>query len=216
MARNPKTPKFDIFNNLPSCFGERQNHDGKWQTYFANPDSKLTVEVGCGRAELSLELARRHRDENFIGVDKKSDRMWRPGLTASEEKLTNIAFIQTDSRELNEFFDDHCVDVVWVTFPDPYPRVKHEKNRLMNPRFLGVYKKLLKPGGVIRFKTDDNALFDYFKEEVLPKTKGLNVLMESRDLHESDLPEEYKIITTYEARWIEMGRKISFIELSFS
>jgi len=216
MARKAKTPKFDVFNKLPNCFGRMQVHDGKWQDYFVDPKSKLTIEVGCGRAELSLELARRYSNENFIGIDKKSDRMWRPALTSQEEKLANIAFIQTDSRQLDEFFDDTCVDVVWVTFPDPYPRVKHEKNRLMNPRFIGIYKKLLKPGGVIRFKTDDTALFDYFKDEVLAMRNDLKVIAETRDLHESDLAEEYKIITTYEERWIAISRKINFIELSFS
>jgi tRNA (guanine-N7-)-methyltransferase len=139
--------------------------------------------------------------------------MSRAALTAEEEKLTNVGFIQTDSRQLEDFFDNAQVDVVWVTFPDPYPRVKHEKNRLMNQRFLGIYKRLLKPGGVIRFKTDDQALFDYFKDEIFPKHKDLKILQESRDLHESALPEEYKIITTYERRWMAEGRKVYFVEL---
>jgi tRNA (guanine-N7-)-methyltransferase len=216
MARTPKTPKFDAFNSSAHCFGSRQEHDGTWQDHFAYSGQKLTVEVGCGHAELSLELARRYPDELFIGVDKKSDRMSRAAILASQEKLQNIGFIQTDSRQLQEFFDESQVDVVWVTFPDPYPRVKHEKNRLMNQRFIGIYKNLLKPGGLIRFKTDDETLFDYFMQEIFPKHKDLEILLESRDLHDSDLPEEYKIITTYEERWIAEGRKIFFVELRFN
>ena len=215
MARKAKAPKFEIFNTAPNCFGMRQMHDGSWPEYFNN-DGKITVEVGCARAELSLELARRYPDENFIGTDKKSDRMWAPAKKALAEKLPNIAFIQSDSRQLNEYFEDQSVDVIWVTFPDPYPRKKHTKNRLMNPRFIGIYKKMLKPGGVIRFKTDDDDLFNYFLEEVLPEARGLVVHAQSNDLHNSDLSDEFKIKTVYEQKWIEMGRTINFIELSFS
>ncbi len=216
MARKAKTPKHQSFNSSPNSFGERQAHDGKWNDYLPAYNKNLTLEVGCGRAELALELARLYPKQNFIGIDKKSDRMWRPAKTAIEEKLKNIAFIQTDFRKIEEFIPENSVDTIWITFPDPYPRGKHVKNRLINQRFMDTYKKLLKDDGVIRFKTDDNDLFEFFQDEVITKRKDIKIIAETRDLHESNLNEDYKILTTYETKWIEMGRKINFVELKFS
>jgi tRNA (guanine-N7-)-methyltransferase len=217
MARKAKTPKFDYFNNAANCFGERQVHDAKWQDYLGNHEQKLTIEVGCARAELLLELARQNPDQNFLGVDRKSDRMWRPSKTAFEEKLSNIAFIQTDTRKLQEYIEPQTVDVIWVTFPDPYPRDRQLKHRLINKKFVAIYRDLLKPGGVVRFKTDDNDLYNFFIEEVVPaKDCRIRLISTSTDLHGSDLSEEYKIKTTYEQKWLAMGKNVSFAEFAFS
>lgn len=216
MARKAKTPKFNLFNDSPNCFGSHQNHDGEFTDYFTNPNAKLSVEVGCGRAELIYDLAKNHPDQNFVGVDRKSDRMSATTKLVQAEKMTNLAFIQMDSQALAEYFDSGSLDVIWITFPDPYPRDRQEKHRLVNQNFINIYKTLLKPDGLVRFKTDDINLFNYFLEEVLPKLKDVKINCQTNDLHASKLDDEYKILTTYEKKWIKQGLKINFIELSFN
>lgn len=214
MTRKAKTPKFKLFNSSLICFGELQEHDGRWQDLF-DLTKPLTIEVGCARAELLLELAKTYPYQNFVGVDRKSDRMWRPSITANELKMNNIAFVQTDIRKLAEYFDADSVDVLWITFPDPYPRDRQEKHRLINTKFLDIYKSILKPDGVIRFKTDDNDLYDYLINEVIPERKDVLVVSQTRDLHSSDFNEEYKIKTTYEKKWLALGKNVSFCEFRF-
>lgn len=213
MGRTSKLPRYDEFNGFDFCFGERQKHDNKVADSISNITGDLIVELGCGKAELSLGLAEKNPDNFYIGVDRKSDRMWRGAKTKIEKKLENIAFIQTDIRRLQDYLGGHSLDAIWITFPDPYPRDRHEKHRMVNKQFIDLYRKLLKPGGEIFFKTDDDALFEYFVDEVLPKLKNVEVIERANNLHESNLSDDYKITTTYEKRWISEGKTVKFIRI---
>lgn len=214
MARTSKLPRYNEFNQFENCFGDRSNNDTAWHDYLdqARP---LTLELGCGKAEVSLELARRNPGRNYIGIDKKSDRMWRPAKTALEEGVSNIGFIQSDIRRINQLFEEHSVDEIWITFPDPFPRERQAKHRLTHPFFLKQYKQILKEGGTMRFKTDDLALFQYSLERFVDE--GMRIEALTFDLHESDIrAETARIATTYEKKWLLQGKQINYVSLEVS
>jgi tRNA (guanine-N7-)-methyltransferase len=132
---------------------------GQWrQTFFKN-ENPVALELGCGRGEYTVELARRYPAKNFIGIDIKGARLWRGAKTATEEALPNVAFIRTRIDCLTAFFARREVDEIWLTFPDPQP--KYARRRLTSPPFLARYAQVLKPHGIIHLKTDSLALHQY-------------------------------------------------------
>ena len=213
MARRPKTPRFNQFNSFENCFGARQKHEGNWRGYLSD-SAPLVLEIGCGKAEFTMELARNNSEVNYIGLDRKADRLWRPAKDALEQKIQNIAFIQTDIKNILEYFSAHEVDEIWVTFPDPYPKDRQEKHRLTNNAFLDLYKKLLKPGGYWRFKTDDTKLYEY-TADTLGSRKDVTQLVCIDDLHSAKDLDGAKILTTYEKRWLKEGKITKYIQCSF-
>ncbi len=213
MARTSKMPRYNEYNQLESCFGSHQFGERKWSDYL-KPSRKLTLELGCGKAEVSLGLARKNLKDNFIGVDVKSDRMWRAALTASEEKLENVAFVQSDIRKLEDYFKPGSVDEIWITFPDPFPRKRSSKHRMTGQAFLELYKRLLKPGGGVKFKTDDPALFEWSLEQFI--ACGMVFKDLTFDLHDQKGRQDAKIITTFEKRWLKEGKTTHYVELKFS
>ncbi len=215
MSRTSKLPRYNEYNQFDFCFGGRQKHSKKLSEIIVSCKGELVAELGCGKAEVSNWLAEQYPENFYIGVDKKSDRMWRGAKNAIENKSNNIAFVQTDIRDLGDYLEGSILDSIWITFPDPYPRDRHEKHRMINSKFLDLYKKLLKPGGRIFFKTDDDKLYKYFLEEVLPKRKDITVVEKSTDLHNADLAENYKIKTSYENKWLAEGKKIKFVHLKY-
>ena len=209
MARKPKTPKFELFNLSVNCFGDHARPIGEVWDYL--PAAKgLTLELGCGRAELSLEYARRNPDRNYIGIDLKSDRLYRPALTALEESLRNIAFVQMNIRLLSEVFDEHSVDEIWITFPDPQPRARGEKHRLVNQAFFESYLKVLKSGGIIHFKTDDKPLFEYALEVL--ETMKIVPSYACHDVHAEDQDHDFPL-TDYEKKWMGEGKMIMYLRI---
>ena len=124
---------------------------GKWHEHFGN-NNPITLELGCGKGDYTISLARIHPERNFIGVDIKGARLWRGAKTAVEEKMQNVAFIRTRIELIENFFDADEVSEIWITFPDPQP--KKEFKRLTCERFLNYYKHFLQPGSPIHLKTD--------------------------------------------------------------
>ena len=213
MARASKKPKFEEFNNLDNCFGEWSNNKTKLSE-FVNFNDHLILEIGAGKAALSLQLAHDNPKLNYIAVDKKSDRLNRPARAATEAELKNIAFLQADARTLTRYDLTGAVNEIWVTFPDPYPKKGQAKHRLVHKDFLILYKNLLTDGGVVHFKTDDNKLFDYFRE-VASQFKGLNIQEIKEDIPFEAEMSELNIHTHYEQVWRKMGRKIKYARFNF-
>lgn len=134
---------------------------GKWnQDYFKN-NKPIVLELGCGKGEYSVGLAEKYPEKNFIGIDLKGARFWRGAKTAIETGLKNVAFIRAQIELINYIFNENEVDEIWITFPDPQIKYKRTKHRMTNSNFLKLYKKVLKPDGVVNLKTDSEFMHGY-------------------------------------------------------
>ncbi|WP_234733851.1 tRNA (guanosine(46)-N7)-methyltransferase TrmB [Tellurirhabdus bombi] len=184
---------------------------GKWrETYFKN-DRPIVLELACGKGEYTVGLARHYKENNFIGVDRKGDRIARGSQQALDEGLDNVAFLRVDILQLGDFFEPGEVDEIWITFPDPQPRQKKEKKRLTYPRFLELYRQILKENGVLHLKTDNTEFFEY-SLETLPAS-GFTDLTHTHDLYASELNLIHLgIKTKYEELFTEKGFSIKYLQ----
>lgn len=193
-----------------------QDIQGKWnEVYFKNAHP-ITIELACGRGEYSVGMARAMPDRNFVGVDKKGDRLWKGSTWAVEDRLSNVAFLRTDILFIESFFEVGEVDEIWLTFPDPRPRKRDIKRRLSSSRYIDMYKKLLRSGGYFRFKTDNTDLFNFTLDELSMRNDLIDFVY-THDLYESALrPECYDIKTKYEEMFAAQGEKIKYLRFRFS
>lgn len=188
---------------------------GKWNTLQFAVDQPLVVELACGRGEFTLGLGRQYPNQNFIGVDIKGSRIWKGSSTATAEGIANVAFLRTQIQQLENFFAPSEISELWITFPDPFPRDGDEKRRLTSPKFLEMYKQLVKAGGIIHFKTDNTGLYEY-TESVLSARPDCQIRNNTSDFYESELRDaHYGIKTRYEKIFSDKGEKIKYIQFSF-
>lgn len=198
ITRKRKKYKFAKFANSPLCF----ELEG-WKKQSAD-----VVEVGAGTGLFSVELATLHPDKHYVAIDVKGDRLQKGAYEAEAKGLTNIQFVRARVDQLAEIIDPASVDQLWVTFPDPFPKKRSAGRRLTHPVFLKIYASLLKQSGALYIKHDSRDFFLWSLEQLV--VQGWHILELSFDLHESELPNEYKIQTTYEARWLSEGGTINF------
>jgi len=166
ITRKRKKWKFAHFDQWDNCLQASEVDPKQWANYFTK-QQPLIVEIGAGTADLSVGLARQNQNCNFVAIDVKSDRLYKGAKVALHEKLTNIVFVRAQLRQMSELFLPESIDELWITFPDPFPRDKQAKHRLTHSKFLEMYGKLLKPGGVLRFKTDNRELFLWSLEQLV-------------------------------------------------
>ncbi|PTX20062.1 tRNA (guanine-N(7)-)-methyltransferase [Pontibacter mucosus] len=184
---------------------------GKWREQHFENENPLVLEIGCGRGEYTVGMARLFPEKNFIGLDIKGARLWKGSTLAEEEELENVTFLRTFIENLADNFEENEVDEVWITFPDPRPRDRDEKKRLTSPRFLDLYERIIMPGGIIHLKTDNLGLYEYTLE-VLQERK-VKDLIHTSDLYNSDLQEHTMgIYTTYEKRYLADGIPIKYLQ----
>ncbi len=213
MARR-KTLKRKEYESFPNCLNNTENWKGKWKEFFKQ-EGPLILELGCGKAELSYALAQRYPERNYLGVDLKMDRMWKPAKDALEAGIHNIAFLFANLLTIEQHFEADEVDEIWITFPDPFPKKRQAKHRMINPAFLQQYHTILKPDGKIHYKTDNLELFQY-SLEVFVDEKNIRFHHLSFDLHDDErMEDEWKIETTYEKEFREMGKPINYVCFSF-
>ncbi|TXK47678.1 tRNA (guanosine(46)-N7)-methyltransferase TrmB [Pontibacter qinzhouensis] len=188
---------------------------GRWDELHFENSNPIVLEIGCGRGEYTLGMARLLPVKNFIGVDIKGARLWKGSTIAMEEGLDNVSFLRTYVEQIADQFAPGEVSEIWITFPDPRPKDRDIKRRLTSPRFLALYKHLLKPEGIVHLKTDNLELFEYTLE-VLQETPIKN-LMSTTDLYQSDL-QEYTmgIYTKYETQYLQEGIPIKYLQFQFS
>ncbi|MBN1198459.1 MAG: tRNA (guanosine(46)-N7)-methyltransferase TrmB [Bacteroidales bacterium] len=186
---------------------------GRWRADFFKNDHPITLELGCGKGEYTVGLARKQGNRNYIGIDVKGARLWRGCKTVEEETITNVAFIRSRADHVEYLFDTGEVDELWITFPDPQPG--KERKRLTAPVFLNRYRRILNPGGIVHLKTDDHQLF-YYTKEIL-KIFPAEILLETEDLYHQYPREPVATIQTYyESIWLEQGKKIAYLRFRFN
>ena len=184
---------------------------GKWNSDFFKNEHPIIVELGCGKGEYSIGLAERFPEKNFIGIDVKGARFWRGAKTAVDTGLHNVAFIRTQIELLDYVFADHEIDEIWITFPDPQIKYKRTKHRMTNSEFLQLYKKVLKPEGIVNLKTDSEFMHGYTLG--LLHGEGHEVLYANHNVYKNEgSPEIVTAIQTfYEKQYLEINKAITYI-----
>jgi tRNA (guanine-N7-)-methyltransferase len=182
---------------------------GRWNRELFKNENPIVLELGCGKGEYTVGLAKSFPENNFIGIDIKGARMWRGAKTANEQNLPNVAFLRTRIEFINSFFSEDEVDEIWITFPDPHPGGRNSNKRLTSPQFLNAYRQFLKDNGLIHLKTDNKELYN-FTFDVLKKN-DLKIIFSTRDVHSEKTDNILSIRTHYEKIFMDAGQKINYI-----
>ncbi len=185
---------------------------GKWNEKVFQNNHPIVLELGCGKGEYTIELAKRNPEKNFIGIDIKGARFWRGAKTAVENNISNVAFLRTQIELIEAAFDKNEVDEIWITFPDPQIKYKRTKHRLTNSDFLQRYKNILKTEGIVNLKTDSEFMHGYTLG--LLHGEGHEVLYANHHIYKNEgAPEEVTAIQTfYESQYLEQNKPITYIK----
>lgn len=189
---------------------------GKWRQEVFKNEKPLVLELGCGKGEYTVGLAKRYPEKNFIGIDIKGARFWRGAKTAIEEQLLNVAFVRTQIELIDCVFGENEVDEIWITFPDPQIKYKRTKHRMTNMQFLDRYNKVLKPNGLMHLKTDSEFMHGYTLG--LLHALGHEVLYANHNVYKLEgSPEEVtEIQTFYESQYLEKEKAITYIRFKIN
>ncbi len=190
---------------------------GRWHQDFFENQQPITLEVGCGKGEYTVGLAARYPERSFLGLDIKGDRIWCGSTRAEALDLRNVGFVRTRAHDLLQHFAPAELHEIWITFPDPRPRDRDIKRRLTSPRFLALYQQILRPGGLVHLKTDNEGLFDYTLE-VLAERPGTRILVSTNDLYATPelLPHAEDIETNFESKYRAQGVPIKYVQFQLS
>ena len=182
---------------------------GRWNEQFFHNNHPIVLELGCGRGEYTVGLARLFPDKNFIGVDIKGARMWSGATESLHEGLKNVAFLRTNIEIIDRFFAPEEVGEIWLTFSDP--QMKKATKRLTSTYFMSRYRRFLTDNGLIHLKTDSNFMFTYTKYMV--EHNHLPVEFSTDDLYHSGLVDNILSIRTYyEQQWLDRGLNIKYLK----
>lgn len=182
---------------------------GHWRELFGN-DHPLYVELGTGKGKFITEMAKRHPEINFIGIELQQDVIYYAAKKVAEQELANVRLLVFNIEDLSKIFAPGEVDRFYINFCDPWPKARHAKRRLTHRNFLKQYEQLLVPGGQLHFKTDNRPLFDFSLIEF--QDYGLKISALTFDLHASEYAPD-NIMTEYEAKFSGFGEKINRCEL---
>lgn len=183
---------------------EPANYKGCWKDLFEN-DHPIRIEIGMGKGQFIMELARRNPEINYIGIEKYSSVLLRGLEKQREEQLPNLIFLRFDAEYICDIFAPGEIDRIYLNFSDPWPKDRHAKRRLTSTEYLARYHQILKGDGIIEFKTDNADLFAFSVESA--KEANWNLDLVTDDLHNSPYCEG-NIMTEYEARFSAMGNPI--------
>jgi tRNA (guanine-N7-)-methyltransferase len=204
-------------NVIQPEFDEMFNVDyklkGTWHINFWKNDKPITLELGCGKGEYSVNLAKFYPDRNFMGIDVKGARFWRGAKTAIEQNIPNVAFIRTRIEFISAFFSANEIQEIWITFPDPQLKTRRHKKRLTSSLFLNRYKAFIAPDAVIHLKTDSYELHRYTVD--LLRHNGIEPIVATDDLYASPIVDEVLSIKThYEGLFLKEGKKITYTKFT--
>ena len=187
---------------------------GQWAKSFFKNNNPVILELACGKGEYTVNLAKLYPNKNFIGIDYKGNRIWRGAKTAIEESIPNVGFLRIQIETILEQFGPGEIDEIWITFPDPQPQDSREKKRLTNPKFLARYREILKPGGIMHLKTDNDNFYAYTVEQI--ENLNLQKIQETTDLYNSELADQVLSIKTYyERKYLAYNKNINYVQWSF-
>lgn len=211
ITRKRKKYKFAKFANAQNCF-----EFDEWRQQDEHGRAHIdVVEIGAGTGLFVVELAARHPGRRFVAVDVKADRLQKGAYAALERGLDNVYFVRARADQAEELFAPGSLSAIWLTFSDPFPKPRSAGRRMTHPTFLKKYANLLTRvsslngrddpscGGLL-VKHDNPEFFQWTLEQLVAEGWKLGEL--SFDLHESELHEDYKVLTTYEQRWLGEGR----------
>jgi tRNA (guanine-N7-)-methyltransferase len=191
---------------------------GQWRSQVFGHDGPLTLELGCGRGEYTLELARRYPQRNHLGVDIKGHRFWFGAKRVEQEQLTNAAFLRARIEYMDHFFAPGEVDEIWLTFSEPQVRDGKGTKRITSPVFMRRYERFLVPGGLVHVKTDSTFLYERTLSDL--RAAGYEITIASDDVygrlvHEvpDDLREVLEVNTQFERKWLKQGKRIRYLQV---
>ena len=200
IKRRRKKYKFALFANSSICY-----EFDEWEKRQVD-----VVELGAGTGLFSVELATRHPELRFVAIDVKADRLQKGANEAEARNLTNIWFIRARADQLLEVFPKRSLHALWLTFPDPFPKKRSERRRMTHPHYLKLYAELLHEGGAFYLKHDNRTFFQWSLEQLVSTHWNIEEL--TFDLHDSRLNDDYKILTTYEQKWLNEGLSTNFVK----
>jgi len=202
--------------NREELISNQFNLKGNWNNLYFRNNNPIVVELGCGKGEYTVNLAKLNPSVNYIGIDIKGARFWRGAKTANEENLDNVVFLRTQIELINYVFGNDEVSEIWLTFPDPQIKYQRRKHRLTNPIFLEIYKNILKSDGIVHLKTDSEFLHGY----TLGLLEGFSItpLMSNHNVYSNlNAPDEVlNIKTHYEKLFSELDKNISYLSFNFN
>lgn len=222
MGKKNKIRRFEENKTLPNVIQPTREEalagfqlKGKWCSEFFKNENPIVLELGCGKGEYSVGLAKEFPNKNFIGVDIKGARFWFGAKDAIENNLGNVAFLRTQIELIDLFFAENEVDEIWITFPDPQIKYRRTKHRLTHPDFLERYKKIIKKEGVIHLKTDSEFLHGYTLGYL--QGAGHEIITAHHDIYGApeyapDTPLLREIRTYYEELFSSKGKTITYIK----
>lgn len=191
--------------------GDLRKEGNSSEELFGN-GNPIRIEIGCGKGDFIVGTAAKEPDVNFLAVEKVSDVLVTAAEKIKNSGVTNVRVCCVDAKELAEIFPEKSIDRIYLNFSDPWPKSRHEKRRLTYRTFLEIYKRILKDGGGIFFKTDNRGLFDFSLEEF--KNFGMRTEKLTYDLHNSEYMDG-NVMTEYEKRFSSMGVPINRVECYF-
>jgi len=209
------------FNNVfqPSredLLNDKFNLRGNWNRLAFKNSNPIVVELGCGKGEYTVGLAKMFPEKNFIGIDIKGARFWKGAKTSLSEKINNVVFVRTQIELIENIFLMDEISEIWITFPDPQIKYKRTKHRLVNIDFLNRYKNILIKGGIINLKTDSDFLHGYLIG--LIQGMGHEIIYSNHDIYNSSgVPIEATAIQTYyESLYLAEGKPITYLKFRYN
>ena len=204
-----KLKRFADIKTFPNVLEYPGDVKGKWNVFFKN-NNPVVLELACGRGEYTVGLSKLFPEKNFVGVDVKGNRIYIGAKKCLENHITNAAFLRTQIILLPCYFDEEEVNEIWITFPDPHLRTSRAKKRLTHPRFLRLYRQILKPGGYLHLKTDSPKLYAFTKKVI--ELYQLPLVEDCNDVYAKNTSELLKIKTHYESLDIAGSNKIYYLK----
>ncbi|MDZ7612357.1 MAG: tRNA (guanosine(46)-N7)-methyltransferase TrmB [Flavobacteriaceae bacterium] len=184
---------------------------GNWHSLFKN-NNPIVLELGCGKGEYTVALAKIHPERNFIGIDIKGARFWRGAKTAISERLDNVFFLRTQIELIENVFALGEVAEIWITFPDPQIKFKRTKHRLVNPNFLKMYQNILSENGLVHLKTDSEFLHGYLLG-ILHEGNHEILYAHHNIYNSSSAPKEVTAVQTfYEKQYLSRNKAITYVQ----
>lgn len=189
----------------PYCISKPEDLKGTWNSFFKN-ENPIHIEIGMGKGQFIMELARQNPNINYIGIERYTSVLLRALQKMELNPLDNLRFLCVDAQILPEVFEKGEVTRIYLNFSDPWPKDRHAKRRLTSRNFMACYDTFLASEGHIEFKTDNQGLFDFSLEEI-PEA-GWTIKEYTKDLHHHATMNEGNIMTEYEEKFSSMGNPI--------